>query len=164
MPFVTSLVAALAGAALFTVLRIPAGALIGSMVGVAVVTLSPLETASLPRWTQLVAFTILGWLIGQGITRSVAQALVSRLGLISLLVVTLLLIGGLLAAVAVWLDVLDPATAFLATSPGGLSQMVALSTAIGANVTVVATVHTMRVITVILLAPVVTRFLPEGPG
>lgn len=160
VPFVTTILAAFAGAALFEFLRIPAGALLGATVAVTAVNLSPLAIAVLPRWTYFIVFASLGWMIGQGITSAVLRSLLQRAPLIVGLAAALLLFGGLLAFIAAKTGLLDPATALLATSPGGLSQMAALSAAVGADGAVVATIHTLRVVTVIFLIPAVLRFLP----
>lgn len=162
MNLVTTLVAALAGAALFEALRVPAGALIGAMVAVTLVNVTPVAMAELPGAAKFLSFAAIGWLIGQGITREVLRSLVSRAGLIGVAVGLLLLFGGAVAFVLVRLGLLDPATAFLATSPGGLSQMAALSAAVGADAALVATLHIVRVLAVIVLAPVVLKLLPGG--
>lgn len=161
MHVVVTVVAALAGAALLELLRVPAGALIGGMLGVTAVNLSPIAVATLPRPVQFLAFAGIGWLVGQGITREILQQIARHIGFISVTVVTLLAVGAIIAVVLVRLDVLDPATAFLATSPGGLSQMVALSAAVGANAPMVVTVHVARLVTVLLLSPLVLRLLPS---
>jgi membrane AbrB-like protein len=156
---IVTILAALVGAALFEALGVPAGALIGAMVAVAAVNLLGMDAAELPRVVQFLAFTTLGWLIGSGITSEVVRSLARNAGPIVALVVALLAFGGLLAYLAVRAGILDPATAFLATSPGGLSQMAAIGSAVGANAGFVVTVHLVRVVTVISLASLVVRLL-----
>lgn len=163
MPLLTTITAALAGAALFELLRVPAGALIGAMVAVTLLNLAPTAVSELPSPARFLTFAAVGWLIGQGITGDVLHSLVSNIHLIWITVVLLLVFGGLLAFVLVRLGLLDPATAFLATSPGGLAQMSALSAAVDADASVVATLHILRVVSVIAIAPLVLRFLP-GTG
>lgn len=164
MSLLTTITAALAGAALFELLRVPAGALIGAMVAVTILNLAPSAAASeLPTLARFLAFAAVGWLIGQGITGDVLRSLVGNIRLIGITVVLLLVFGGLLALALVRLGLLDPATAFLATSPGGLAQMSALSAAVDADASVVATLHILRVVSVIAIAPLVLRFLP-GTG
>jgi membrane AbrB-like protein len=73
-------------------------------------------------------------------------------------------VAGLMVASVVLAFVLhrsgvDPVTAFLAASPGGLSQMVAISTDLGANVVVVSIVHLIRIIAVLVTAPLIARLL-----
>lgn len=166
MNLVTTAISALVGAALFELLRVPAGALIGATVAVSLLSLTNLGSISiavLPASAQFLSFAALGWLIGQGITREVLRSLASRAVVILVVVAALLILGGGIAVVLVRLGLLDPATAFLATSPGALSQMTALSAAVGADAAVVATLHTVRVVAVILIAPLVLKLIP-GSG
>ena len=163
MSIITTIIAAFAGAALLEALRVPAGALLGAMIAVAVVNISPAPLLTLPGWAKFAAFTALGWAIGQGITTEVLRAMVDKAGLIAITVGALLLFGAVLALFAVRMNLLDPATAYLATSPGGLSQMTALSAAVGADATVVATLHMFRILATVLIAPFILRLLP-GSG
>lgn len=162
MNLVTTIVAALVGAALFEALRVPAGALIGAMVAVAILNFLPAGSTDLPRPLQFLSLAAIGWLIGQGIDADTMRTLASRAGVIGIAVALLLLFGGAVAFVLARMDLLDPATAFLATSPGGLSQMSALSAAVGADAALVATLHIVRVVAVILLSPIVVKLLPSG--
>jgi membrane AbrB-like protein len=162
MNFLITIAAALVGAAIFELLRVPAGALIGAMVAVALVNVSSLPVAELPTSAQFLTFASIGWLIGQGMTGDVLRSLASSAGLIGGTVLLLLLLGGAVAAMLVKFGYMDPATAFLSTSPGGLSQMSALSTAVGADSTLVATVHVLRVVAVVGLAPLILKLLPDS--
>ena len=162
MPIITTIIAAFGGAALLEYLRVPAGALLGAMIAVAAVNMTPATVTSLPGWAKFAAFTALGWAIGQGITSEVLRALVDKAGLIAVTVGSLLLFGAMLAMFAVRLGLLDPATAYLATSPGGLSQMTALSAAVGADAAVVATLHTFRILATVFIAPLILRLLPAS--
>ena len=75
-----------------------------------------------------------------------------------IVVVGLLLAGGVIMVV-LRASGLDPATALLAASPGGISQMGAISAAVGANSAVVITAHLVRIIAVVVTAPLMVRFL-----
>ena len=162
MSIITTLIAAFVGAALREYLRVPAGALLGAMIAVAVVNISPAPVLELPGWAKFAAFTALGWAIGQGISMEVLRSLIDKAGLIAVTVGALLLFGALMAMFAVRMDLLDPATAYLATSPGGLSQMTALSAAVGADAAVVATLHTFRILATVFIAPLILRLLPTS--
>ena len=54
--------------------------------------------------------------------------------------------------------------AHLATTPGGLYAVVAIAFGAGANATFVVAVQRLRVIVMVLLAPVVVRWLVPRPG
>lgn len=155
----TTALAALLGAALFERLGVPAGALLGSVVGVALLnTVTQLGPATdLPGPARFLAYAALGWLVGQGVTRATLAQVGRSFVPVVAVVVALLLFGLLLGWVLVRLDVMDPATSYLATSPGALSQMAAVAASVGADATLVTTVHTIRVVVLLLLAPLLGR-------
>lgn len=159
MPLLTTAAAALIGALLFEGLKVPAGALLGAVVGVALLnTVGSLGPASeLPDAARFLAYAGLGWLVGQGVTRTTVTELRERLGLISIVVVVLVLVGLALGWALAHFGAMDPRTAYLAASPGALSQMSAVAASLDANVTTVMTVHTIRVVALILLSPLIGR-------
>ena len=158
MELVRSLVAATVGGLLFERLGVPAGALIGAMVGVAVVGLGGFETTGSGTVLRTAAFVVIGWELGSQVTAETI-ATVRRAAIPIIVVVLGLLVASALLAWVLHLAGVDVVTAYLAASPGGLSQMVALSTEFGANAVVVSVVHLIRVITVILTAPWVARLI-----
>ncbi|WP_052668774.1 AbrB family transcriptional regulator [Nitriliruptor alkaliphilus] len=164
MTLLTTVAAAVAGAALFEAARVPAGALVGAMVAVAVVNLAGTATSELPSWARFAAFAAIGWAIGHGLDRTAVRAVRDHVGVIVATVLVLLVVGAVIAVVLVRLSLTDPATAFLATSPGGLSQMTALSVAAGADATLVTTLHLVRVVVVVAVTPWIVRLLPAGGG
>lgn len=161
MSTIYTIIAALTGAAVFEYLRIPAGAMVGSMVAIASMKLSlPATIIHLPTAAKFIAFTAIGWMIGETISRSTVRLIMDNSLALFGSAVVLLLLGGLLAVIVAKFGFMDPATSFLATSPGGLSQMAALSASIGAETPLVVTVHVLRVSLVLLMSPLVLRLLP----
>lgn len=158
MTLLSTCAAALVGAALFDRFQVPAGALLGAMTGVGLLNLSATTGASgLPSAARFLAYAALGWLIGQGITRETVHTLVRSAGAVTVVVVALLAFGALLGWLLVRAGVLDPATAYLATSPGALSQMAAVGASVGADASVVVAVHTLRVVALAIAAPFIGR-------
>lgn len=159
MSLLTTAAAALVGAAIFERLGVPAGALLGAVVAVALLntvgSLGP--AAQLPRAAEFLAYAALGWVVGQGVTRETLAQVGRSIGPVAAVVVALLLGGLALGWLLVRFEVMDPATSYLATSPGALSQMTAVAASIGADATLVTTVHTVRVIVLLLLAPLLGR-------
>lgn len=113
--------------------------------------------ATLPEAARFVAYAALGWLIAEGVTRETISTLVRSVLPISLVVLALVAAGVLLGWLLVRFGIMDPATAYLATSPGALSQMGALGVAVGADASMVVVVHTVRVVLLVALAPIVAR-------
>ncbi len=161
VPLVT-LAVALAGAFALDRANVPAGALIGAMLGVGAVKLLVGSATELPEPAKFVAYATIGWLVGQSIDRSVVHGLARIAVPLLTVVVVLLAVAGVTAFVLARAGVVDSTTAFLATAPGGLSHMAVLSSDVGANVPVVVGVHLVRVVAVLLLTPFVVRFLPPG--
>lgn len=155
--------AALIGAALFHRLGVPAGALLGAMLAVAALNVAGREAVALPGSLQFLAFAALGWSIGAGVTRETVTTLQHSLLPLTVVVASLLIFGCLVAFLVAAAGWTDGTTAYLATSPGALSQMSALADALNANAPLVAAVHTIRVFAVIILAPIVARLL-AGAG
>jgi membrane AbrB-like protein len=155
--------AALAGAWVFERLRVPSGALLGAMLVVAALNLTRwFPVAELPDPARFLAFVALGWSIGAAFTPETLSVLRMAAGPVLGVVVLLIVTGAALAVALVRFGDLDPATAFLAASPGALSQMIAVSAETGADSPLVATVHIVRVFAVLLVSPFVVRFLPSS--
>jgi membrane AbrB-like protein len=146
--------AAIAGAAVATLLHLPAAPLLGAMVGVALVnifTSSAFDFGSAGRW---IVYACLGWLLGIGVNAETLRQLKSAVVPIVVIVVAFLVFG-LVAAWVLWkFTSFDSLTALLATAPGGIAQMGALSAGAGANVPIVLTVHVLRITSVIVLMSV----------
>ncbi len=158
MEIARSLAVAVSVALLFERLGVPAGALIGAMVGVATIGLLGAPTVGSGNLLRFAAFVVIGWELGSQVTKETLESV--RQAAVPILVVVggLLIASGLLALLLRGAG-LDPVTAFLAASPGGLSQMAALSTEFGANPVLVSVVHLIRIVTVLLTAPVVARLV-----
>jgi uncharacterized protein len=162
MPIVVTPLAAFGGAALATLLRVPAGPLIGAMLGVGLLKASGMATLSIPAPVQFVVFCVLGWQLGETVTpdtlREFKQAVLPIVVCVGLFVVFGLVLGW-----ALWrFGGFDPHTAFLSTAPGGIAQIGVLSVESKANVPVVLAVHTLRVISVIFVASAGLRWLGRG--
>lgn len=144
-------VAALAGAGVATVLRLPAAPLLGAMIGVAALTLSSDLSWQAPSAFKWAVYVAIGALLGQSVTRASLAALRSSAVPIVVTVV-LFLVFGLVLAWGLWrFTDFDVHTALLSTAPGGIAQMGALSAEANANVPVVLSIHVLRVTSVIVL-------------
>jgi membrane AbrB-like protein len=124
------------------------------MVGVALVnifTSSAFDFGSAGRW---IVYACLGWLLGMGVNTETLNQLKAAVVPIVVIVVAFLVFG-LVAAWLLWrFTSFDSLTALLATAPGGIAQMGALSAGAGANVPIVLTVHVLRITSVIVLMTV----------
>lgn len=148
------------GVALWRLTRLPVGALLGPMLVAAVVDLAgPVEGAQLPGVLEALAFLVIGLQVGLGLTRrslrTVAHVLPAALALVVVVILACAGLGSLLVLAA---DV-DPLTAYLATTPGGLYAVLATARGSGADVTFVLAVQVLRLFAMLLAAPLLARWL-----
>ena len=157
MILIGSIVLALCAALLLDRLNFPAGPLIGAMVVIAGLKLSGLTVPNMPGGIRFVALMVIGWDLGTKFNRELLGALSNNLTPLVLVVAGFLLVGWFFAWILWRSGLMDPATAVLATSPGGLVQMGALTSDMGANAALVVGFHLLRIVTVLLSVPLVSR-------
>lgn len=150
------------GLALWRLTRMPVGALLGPLVVAAAVDLlGPVDGAGLPSLLEAAAFLVIGLQVGLGFTRERLRAVARVLPAATALTVAVILgcagLGGLLVLTV---DV-DPLTAYLATTPGGLYAVLATARGSGADVTFVLTVQVLRLFAMLFGAPVLARWLRD---
>jgi membrane AbrB-like protein len=148
------------GVVLGRLVRLPVAALLGPMLLAAVADLSGLSHGSgAPALVENVAFLVIGLQVGIGFTRqslrTVGRALPLAVGIIVGVVAACAAMGTLLAA-ATGSSGLD---AYLATTPGGLYAVLATATSSGGNATFVLAVQVIRVFAMVLVAPLLARWL-----
>lgn len=155
--FITLAVALTGGLGVW--LRIPAGAMLVPMLFGSLLHARDLATLYQPFALQAIAPLLLGWYVGLGFNRRLlidAFRLLPRLLLSSLLLIGLCAI---LAGALVTLAHIDPLTAYLATSPGGLDSIILIAIGTQADIPFVVAVQTLRLFTVILLGPLIARLI-----
>ncbi len=140
-------------------LRIPAGPLLVSMLAGVVLQADGLVRMTLPQWALGAAYTAVGWHIGLDFSRDVITHVWRALPRV--LLATFMLIGLCAASAWVLIEILhvDPLTAYLATSPGGLGSMAILAVSSQVNISFVLAVQTVRVFAVVLTGPPIARLI-----
>ncbi|MDO6588019.1 AbrB family transcriptional regulator [Salipiger sp. 1_MG-2023] len=145
-------VAALGGAALAASLGIPAGALVGAMLAVAVLA-GLKQPVVMPVGARDLAFLVIGLSLGSGINASVIPQLPGWS--ISLLLLVLSLVATM--AASTWLLTrvfgIDRETAVLASSPGTMSNAVAIAIEGKGDAGAVTILQLMRLIVLVALVP-----------
>jgi uncharacterized protein len=154
---------AAAGWFLATRFRFPAGTLLVPMVLAAIVVLAvPNGEFEVPNVVQQVAFAGIGLQVGLRFTMETVRSLGS------LLLPVLASILGIIVACFGLALLLDATTdvslldAYLATTPGGVFAVVAVAFGAGANTTFILGVQGLRLLVMVLLAPVAVRWLTRG--
>lgn len=162
---VFTLVVGLLGGLLAKFLKIPAPFMIGSMLLVAVVSMTMGSLDTLPSM-KLFAQIISGAYIGQQVTKKdiiqLPKVGPSILGLMSLFTLNMLILGSLFCL----FFKMDLVTAFLSCLPGGIVDVSLMAIDMGAETDVVATMQSVRLIGILLILPVwvsfiTKRFAPE---
>ena len=155
----TLLIAALGGVALG--LRIPAGGLLVPMVVGAVLEGTGLVKITLPQWLLAISYAFLGWSIGLGFTREILMH-ASR-ALPQVLLANLFLIAACagLAFALVRVAGIDPLTAYLATSPGGMDSVAIIGAASNVDLSFVMALQTLRLVIVLIVGPPLARFIAQ---
>lgn len=150
--FIVTLTAGIAGAALGALANIPAGALIGSTLAVAGVAAFGLPVG-LPDRLRDVAFAAIGVSLGSGVD----ERLLDQIGTwgisLSILVISLvatILTGRLILTRGFGFD---RQTATLSSSPGTMSNAVAIAVDGGGDATAVMFLQLMRLIGLLILVP-----------
>ena len=152
--------AGLAGALIGARLRLPAPALLGPLILTAVLTISGLtDGTDIPVLAREAAFSVIGLWIGLSFDGEALRRIAS-LALPVALSIVLLLLGcfvlGWVLDLTAGVSLLD---GYLATTPGGLYAVLPIAYGSGANTTFVLAVQVMRLLAMILAAPLVVRWL-----
>jgi uncharacterized protein len=141
-------------------LRLPAWALLGPLLVLSWLHAEGMLAVELPRWLLAAAYALLGWHIGLAFHRDALQHAGKALPVVALAALTLMGWCGLLAFALTRIAHVDPLTAYLATSPGGLDSVAIIAaSAHGVNVPFVMALQAVRLLFVIALAPWITRFI-----
>lgn len=158
------LLAGLTGGLLAMQTGIPAAPLAGSLLGAALVSMSGrLEMGQWPSGTRTVLEIAIGTVIGTSLTSAALGELRSLWRPAVLITVTLVLTG---VVVGLWCSRLlgiDPIVALLGAAPGGISGMSLVGAEFGVGAAVAA-LHAVRLITVLLVLPLVVRLVVPRPG
>ena len=148
---------AVVGSGLGLALRIPAGALLGPLALGAALNIAGWVRIELPPVVLIASYAAIGWNTGLRFTRDVlaaaARALPQCLGAAALLMA----FCGLLAWMLVVLLHVDPLTAYLATSPGGVDAAAIIAASAKVDTSFVMALQTLRVILVLAIGPPLAR-------
>ena len=156
--FLMTLLVGALGGIIGVKLKLPAGALFGAMAATAIYNLLSGKGYIPPQ-----ADTILQIVIGAAIGLNFNMETIKGLG--SIFLSAVIMVAGLLifSVILGWLihrfTGIDLITAIFSASPGGLSNIVLISNAYGAQAHIVALLHTLRLISVVVFMPVIVKFI-----
>jgi len=144
--------------------RLPAGALLGSMLVSIAAALTLATHAPVSRRGMLVAQSVLGGALCSSFSPEAWSALADNWAVSLAAVVGVVAVAQGVALVCARLGHLDPRTATLGLMPGGSSAMIALSDELGADARLVTLFQCMRLCVVILVAVAVGRWAGDTPA
>jgi len=149
--------AALASWRLAERIHAPAPAIVGPMIGIALIAGLGMPHPPFPHEFRVIVQTIIGGYLGLKIDRKTVastRTMILPIGGATLwFIASSLLIGYLLAR----FTAIDLYTSFLGTAPGGVAEMTAMAMSVHANVALVATLQTVRLLTSNLSIPLIAR-------
>jgi membrane AbrB-like protein len=159
VPFSETLAIILVGSTIGKLSKFPAGMLLIPLVAGSALQLNGLVEIELPRWLLAVGYLCIGWQIGLRFTQKVLLNAAKVLPQIFASILTVILFCGCLGYVLTKLLDIDPLTAYLATSPGGVDAVAIIAASANVNVGFVMTLQLSRALLVIFIGPVLSRFL-----
>lgn len=150
------------GSVLGGVLRIPGGTMLGGLITVAALRLSGLAPEPLGGEWSIAGQILVGAAVGSSLDRSVL-ATFSKVVLPGVVAVGATMLGGVTVGALLMLTTdLGPAVAFFGAAPGGMSEMTAAAVALGASGPLVASMHLVRIITVLAILPTILGRASRG--
>ncbi len=145
------LAATAAGGALMQRLRVPNPWVLGALAVCMVITGSGVSWSALPRPLASAAQLAIAVTLGVRFTPASLRAAPRWLGAVALGTLVMIVLSAGFAALLGWGWGLHPATALLATSPGGMAEMAITASVLGLGVPVVTAFHVVRYAAVLVL-------------
>lgn len=158
-PFAATAAVAAGSIAVAQRLRVPAGAVLLPLVAAVVLQAAGVLTIELPPWLLAGSYALVGWAIGLRFTRPILAHALRVLPRLLLSIFALIAVCGLYAALLVAAAGIDPLTAYLATSPGGMDSTAIIAASSDVDMAFVMAMQAARVIVVILTGPGLARFI-----
>ncbi|WP_269932521.1 AbrB family transcriptional regulator [Aminobacter sp. HY435] len=161
--FAAMIAVAAVGGMLGYLLRIPSPYFVGAMVLGAVVHLGFGIDLQLPEWLLAIGYGLIGWSIGLNFTRPILRHAARALPQVVGSIAALMAFCGLLAWGLHHILGVDPLTAYLATSPGGMDSIAIIASAAGTvDLSFVLTLQMLRFIIVLLFGPALARLVARA--
>ncbi len=157
--FTQTIAIAVIGTLVGRIAPIPSGALIVPMIAGALLQGFGLIEIVLPEWLLSIGYALIGWRIGLGFTRSVVRHAARVLPQITLSILVLMAFSASLAALLVHLLGIDPLTAYLATSPGGMDSIAVIAASTPVDLSFVMALQAVRFFIIVLTGPSIAHFI-----
>ena len=154
-----TLLLATAGAFVAQRLKIPGGAILAPLLIGATLQANGIMSIVLPPWILAPTYVALGWAIGLRFSRQTLGQAARALPSMIVSIVCLIAACAGIAVIVARLTHLDPLTAYLATSPGGLDSVAVIAASSSVNVPFVMAFQTARFLMVVLTGPALAKYM-----
>jgi uncharacterized protein len=163
MAFAATLGVALVGSLVGKLLRLPSPFFLGTFIFGTAMHLRLGVTMQLPPWLLALGYTMIGWTIGLNFTRAIlrhaTRALPQIVGSIIILIAFCSGLGFMISHVLG----IDPLTAYLATSPGGMDSVAIIAAAAQhVDISFVMALQSARFLVVLLIGPSLARLVARS--
>ncbi|QDC00297.1 AbrB family transcriptional regulator [Mesorhizobium sp. 8] len=159
-PFAATLLIALVGASAGRLLKLPSPYFLGTMILGTVLHLGAGIDFQLPQWLLAVSYAAVGWAIGLNFTMPILRHATRALPqIVAAILVLIAICGGVAWLISRTLGI-DPLTAYLATSPGGMDSIAIIAAAAdNVDISFVMALQTVRFLIVLVLGPSIARLI-----
>lgn len=158
MELIVTLIIGMIGGLIALKLKVPAGAMVGSMLSVALYNIITGE-AYFPQYLRVVTQIATGAFIGAGITKKDVLDLKSVIKPAVLMVSSMIILDVFLGYIMFKITDIDLVTSLFACAPGGLVDMSLISTDLGADSSKVALLQMVRLMSVLIVLPPIIRHI-----
>lgn len=159
LAFAETLALAAVGGSAGYLLRFPAAVMLVPAILGATLHAEGLMHIELPHWLLVMSYALIGWMIGQTFSRDILVHALRTLPQILLAIFALIAFCSGLAVILTKTLAIDPLTAFLATSPGGLDSIAVIAASTKLDLSFVMALQTMRLLIVLAIGPSISRFV-----
>ena len=163
--FAATLAIAAGGALAGRLLRFPAGTFLGPMIIGIALHLGGYVELQLPPWLLAVSYAVIGWSIGLNFTRTILRHAARALPQIIASILALIAFCAAIGFAMSRMLGIDPLTAYLATSPGGMDSVAIIAAASNrVDISFVMALQTARFLIVLMAGPPLARLLARRVG
>ena len=158
-PYLLTAILAIAGALLGRLIRLPAGSLLGPLILGIIANGFNLLHPIWPPGVPQAAYIVIGLYVGLLFDKT---SLIQAGKLIPIIIANILVLMLVCAATGKLLSILTKTsylTGYLATTPGGMDSVAIVALGSGADVSLVLAVQMVRLLTIIILGPLLARWM-----
>ncbi|MBE0578774.1 AbrB family transcriptional regulator [Devosia sp.] len=160
VPFLSTVAVVVAGGLGGRALRLPAPFFLGTFSLAVALHLGGGVSFQLPEWLLAISYTVIGWTIGLNFTRPILIRAMRTLPQIIASILALMAVCGAIAWILVQVFDIDPLTAYLATSPGGLDSVAIIAAASKTvDMSFVMSLQLARFLMVLLFGPAISKLV-----